>query len=218
MIKGVIFDMDGVLVDNMAIHQEAFKQYCDQYNIEGLKETIDRCSGMGNDEIMREIFSPEVIEEKGLATLAFEKEALYRAIYAPVIKPIEGLEPFLKSLKERGFKIAVGSSGCRLNVEFVLEACGIAQYFDALVYEELVTKCKPDPEIYLTAISKLGLDASECVVFEDAKFGIRAARAAKVAKVVGVATTLTADVLRTETDVDEVIANYNDEITLPVND
>lgn len=205
--------MDGVLVYNMAIHQEAFKQYCDQYNIEGLKEIIDRCSGMGNDEIMREIFPPEVIEEKGLATLAFEKEALYREIYAPMIKPVEGLAEYLKSLKEKGLKIAVGSSGCRLNVEFVLKACGIAEYFDALVYEELVTKCKPDPEIYLTAISKLGLNASECVVFEDAKFGIRAARAAKVAKVIGVATTLTADVLRTETDVDEVIASYLDEVT-----
>ncbi|MFI3282890.1 MAG: HAD family phosphatase [Rikenellaceae bacterium] len=192
MVKGVIFDMDGVLVDNMAIHQEAFAQYCAQYNITGLREIIDRCSGMGNDEIMREVFPAEVIEQKGIAALAYEKEALYREIYAPVIKPVEGLEDLLKSLKERGLKIAVGSSGCKLNVEFVLRACGIEEYFDALVYEELVTKCKPDPEIYLTAISKLGLKAEECVIFEDAKFGIRAARSAKVAKVVGVATTLSA--------------------------
>ncbi len=208
MIKGVIFDMDGVLVDNMAIHQEAFAKYCAQYNITGLREIIDRCSGMGNDEIMREVFSREVIEEKGIPQLAYEKEALYREIYAPVIKPIEGLKEFLESLKAKGLKIAVGSSGCKLNVEFVLRACNIEEYFDALVYEELVTKCKPDPEIYLTAISKLGLKAEECIIFEDAKFGIRAARAAKVAKVIGVATTLTADTLRTETDVDEVIDNY----------
>lgn len=165
MIKGVIFDMDGVLVDNMAIHQEAFAKYCAQYNVTGLREIIDRCSGMGNDEIMREVFPAEVIEEKGIATLAFEKEALYREIYAPVIKPIEGLKPFLKSLKDKGLKIAVGSSGCKLNVEFVLRACEIEEYFDALVYEELVTKCKPDPEIYLTAISKLGLKAEECIIF-----------------------------------------------------
>lgn len=204
--------MDGVLVDNMAIHQEAFAQYCAQYNITGLREIIDRCSGMGNDEIMREVFPAEVIEQKGIAALAYEKEALYREIYAPVIKPVEGLEDLLKSLKERGLKIAVGSSGCKLNVEFVLRACGIEEYFDALVYEELVTKCKPDPEIYLTAISKLGLKAEECVIFEDAKFGIRAARSAKVAKVVGVATTLSAETLRTQTDVDEVIDNYLGEI------
>ncbi len=212
MIKGVIFDMDGVLVDNMAIHQEAFSRYCAQYNISGLKEIIDRCSGMGNDEIMREVFPQEIIEERGVATLAFEKEALYREIYAPIVKPIEGLKEFLQMLKDRGVKIAVGSSGCRLNVEFVLKACGIEEYFDALVYEELVTKCKPNPEIYLTAISKLGLKAEECIIFEDAKFGIMAARGAKVAKVVGVATTLPADILRSETDVDEVINNYFDEV------
>ncbi len=208
MIKGVIFDMDGVLVDNMAIHQEAFAQYCAQYNVEGLQEIIDRCSGMGNDEIMREVFPPEIIESKGLRTLAFEKEALYREIYAPIVKPVEGLKPLLESLRKRGLKIAVGSSGCRLNVEFVLDACGIAEYFDALVYEELVTRCKPDPEIYLTAIEKLGLQSSECLVFEDAKFGIMAARGAKVAKVVGVATTLSAEVLKSQTDVDEVISDY----------
>ncbi len=212
MIKGVIFDMDGVLVDNMAIHQEAFAKYCAQYNITGLKEIIDRCSGMGNAEIMKEVFPPEIIEEKGIPTLAFEKEALYREIYAPVVKPIEGLKEFLKSLRAKGLKIAVGSSGCRLNVEFVLKACGIEEYFDALVYEELVTKCKPDPEIYLTAISKLGLQAEECIIFEDAKFGILAAKAAKVAKVIGVATTLSAEILRTETEVDEVINNYTEEV------
>ncbi len=200
--------MDGVLVDNMAIHQEAFAQYCAQYNIENLRETIERCSGMGNDEIMREIFPPEVIEEKGTRTLASEKEALYRKIYAPIIKPIEGLREFLISLKDKGLKIAVGSSGCRANVEFVLEACGIAEYFDALVYEELVTKCKPNPEIYLTAIEKLGLESSECIVFEDAKFGILAARGAKVAKVIGVATTMSTNVLRAECEVDDVIVNY----------
>ncbi len=212
MIKGVIFDMDGVLVDNMAIHQEAFAKYCAQYNVTGLREIIDRCSGMGYDEIMREVFPEEIINEKVIATLAYEKEALYREIYAPIVKPIEGLEQLLKSIKDKGLKSAGGSSGCKLNVEFVLRACGIEKYFDALVYEELVTKCKPNPEIYLTAMSKLGLKAEECIIFEDAKFGIMAARAAHAAKVIGVASTLTADVLRAETDVDEVINNYLDDI------
>ncbi len=210
MIKGVIFDMDGVLVDNMAIHLEAFNIYCQQYNIPDVSQIIRRCTGMGNDEIMCEIFSDELIAQKGVKGLAEEKEALYREIYAPTIKPIKGLLEFLKSLRDRGMKVAVGSSGCRLNVEFVLEACGITEYFDALVYEELVVRCKPDPEIYQTAIKKLGLQPHECVVFEDAKAGIQAARAAGVKRVVGVATTHPVDMLRNETDVDYIIDNYID--------
>lgn len=202
--------MDGVLVDNMDIHQEAFRLYCEGYGISDIRETINRCSGMGNSDIMRAIFPAEVIEAKGVEALAQEKEALYREIYAPTIEPIAGLVSFLQSLCDGGYKIAVGSSGCRLNVEFVLRACGIEKFFDALVYEELVTHCKPNPEIYLTAVSKLGLDAAECIVFEDAKAGIAAARAAGVARVVGVATTLAEDVLRTQTDVDDVIKDYTE--------
>ncbi len=206
MIKGVIFDMDGVLVDNMAVHQEAFRLYCLKFDIHNVAQIIERCTGMGNDEIMREVFPAEIISQKGIPTLAQEKEALYREIYAPTVKPIAGLVEFLKSLKDKGIKIAVGSSGCRQNVEFVLQACGIAEYFDALVYEELVTKCKPNPEIYLTAIAKLGLSPQECIVFEDAKAGIQAARSAHVARVVGLATTHPAEYIREY--VDEVISDY----------
>ncbi len=210
MIKGVIFDMDGVLVDNMAIHEEAFDIFCGEFGITNSREIIQRCAGMGNNEIMCEVFPPEIIEREGLEKLAYDKEALYRKIYEPTVKPIDGLVEFLKALKARGLKIAVGSSGCRLNVEFVLRACGIEEYFDELVYSELVTKCKPDPEIYLTALAKLGLDASECVIFEDAKAGIKAARGAEVAKVIGVASTLSREVLAAETDVDRVIGDYTE--------
>ncbi len=209
-MKGVIFDMDGVLVDNMSTHEEAFGIFCQKYGVDNWLEILRRSAGMGNDEIMRAIIPAEIIEKVGIDALSFEKEALYREIYEKTIKPVDGLVDFLESLKSQGLKIAVGSSGCKLNVEFVLEKCGITKYFDALVYSELVTRCKPDPEIYLTAISKLGLEASECVIFEDARAGIIAAHAAGVERVVGVATTLTREVIEQECDVERVIESYKE--------
>ena len=120
----------------------------------------------------------EVIREKGLAALGDEKEAVYREIYAPEIEPMPGLVALLGKLRDAGIRCAVGSSGCRANVDFVLEKCDIESFFDAKINGDMVTRCKPDPEIYLTAAAALGLAPAECVVFEDAKAGIESARRA----------------------------------------
>ncbi|MFR9649496.1 MAG: HAD family phosphatase [Rikenellaceae bacterium] len=207
-IKGVIFDMDGVLVDNMWMHILVFEKFLLRWGITDLKAKLTSLAGMGNDEIMIELLPEEVIEKVGLKQLGVDKEALYREMYAESIEPVEGLVDFLKELKANGVKCAIGSSGCRENVEFVINSCGIAEYFDALVYSDLVTNCKPDPEIYLKAMEMLGISGDEAVVFEDAKAGILAARRAGVTKVIGVATTLSRDTLESETDADLVIDNF----------
>ena len=117
-----------------------------------------------------------MIREKGLAALAEEKESIYREIYAPEIVPMPGLTDLLQRLRDAGIRCAVGSSGYKPNVDFVLEKCRIEPYFDARISGDMVSRCKPDPEIYLTAAAALGLTAAECVVFEDAPAGIEAAR------------------------------------------
>ncbi|MFR9651331.1 MAG: HAD family phosphatase [Rikenellaceae bacterium] len=207
-IKGVLFDMDGVLVDNMHMHIEAFKQFCEQFGVEDIEQKMYECAGMGNDEIMRIMLPAEVVESRGTDSLSAEKEAKYREIYADSIEPVKGLVEMLKLLNERGIKCAVGSSGCRENVEFVLNSCGIAHYFSALVYSDLVTRCKPDPEIYLTAASLLGLKPEECLVFEDALMGIESARAAKVAKVVGLTTTIDRQMLEDSGGCDYIVDDF----------
>lgn len=85
---------------------------------------------------------------------------------------------FLKALKKEGYKTAVGSSGNTPNVNFVLDRCGIAGYFDAIANGDMITRGKPDPEVYLLAAKKLELAPGECIVVEDAPVGIRAARSA----------------------------------------
>ncbi len=210
MIKGILFDMDGVLVDNMDVHAVAFERFCENFNVENVTERLYKCAGMGNNEIMHIMLPADVVAERGVAALSAQKEAIYREIYADTIAPVAGLRELLQELKEQGVKCAVGSSGCRENVEFVLEKCDIAEYFSALVYSDLVTRCKPDPEIYLTAAAALGCEPSECLVFEDALVGIESARNAGVAKVIALSTTVSADELRKKSDADEIVTDFRE--------
>lgn len=210
MKKAALFDMDGTLVDNTLAHMRAFEIFCARYGVTGWKEKLSQVFGMGNDDIMRLIMPAELIRERGLASLAEEKEAIYREIYAPEIRPVEGLVPLLESLRAAGVRCAVGSSGCRANVDFVLEKCRIGEFFDARISGDRVTRCKPDPEIYLTAAAALGMAPAECVVFEDAKAGIESARRAGVGRVVALATTLPREVLERETDADVIGETFAD--------
>ncbi|MFI3269835.1 MAG: HAD family phosphatase [Rikenellaceae bacterium] len=208
MIKGILFDMDGVLVDNMAAHAEAFERFCEEFGCENVTERLYKCAGMGNDEIMDIMLPAEVVAERGKAALSAEKEAIYRELYADKIVPVAGLVEMLKELKTKGVSCAVGSSGCKENVEFVVERCKLREYFDGYVYSDLVTRCKPDPEIYLTAAKQLGLEPWECVVFEDALVGIESARRAGVAKVIALTTTISAEELRSKSDADIIVDDF----------
>lgn len=206
MIKGVIFDMDGVLVDNSAIHVEAFVEWCRRRNVAFAPEDLKNLFGLGNDDILRVILNNENLTKEEIDLYANEKEAIYREMFETTIEPMGGLVVLLKQLKERGVKIAVGSSGMRKNVNFVLERCGITSYFDAIADGDMVVKAKPDPEVFLKAASLLGLEPAECLVFEDSFAGVKAARAAGM-KVVVLTTTYAAEL---HGDYDDLIADFTE--------
>lgn len=200
--------MDGTLVDNTAAHMRSFELFCDRYGVRDWKEKLSHAFGMGNEDIMQLIMPEKVIRERGFQALAEEKEAIYREIYAPEIQPVAGLVRLLERLHEAGIRCAVGSSGCKANVDFVLEKCGIGAFFDARISGDMVRRCKPDPEIYLTAAAALGLQPSECVVFEDAPAGIESARAAGAGRIVALATTLGIDDLIAPPGIDLIIPDF----------
>lgn len=208
MIRGVLFDMDGVLVNNTQAHVKAFEIFCERYGVEEWQHKLQTAFGMGNDDIMRLILPEEIIREKGMKALGEEKEAIYREVYAPEIRPVRGLVELLEELCRRGIRCAVGSSGCRENVDFVLSNCGITDYFSCIVSGDRVTRCKPDPEIYLLAAEGLHLPSAECLVFEDARVGITAARRAGAGRIVALATTLPRHTLATQTEADVVIDDF----------
>lgn len=202
--------MDGTLVDNSPVHVRAFEIFCARYGVADWHQKLRDGFGMGNDDLMRRVMPPEVIRAKGTAALAEEKEAIYREIYAPEIRPVAGLVELLERLRAAGIRCAVGSSGCRRNVDFVLDSCGIREFFELQVSGDEVAQCKPDPEIYLTAAAKLGVEPADCVVFEDAKAGIEAAHRAGAGRIVALATTLSRETLERETAADRIIDTYAD--------
>lgn len=192
MFKGVIFDMDGVLVDNRDIHVAAFAHWCEGRGIYFPTDALLELFGMGNDDIMKIVLKNPNLSNEEIELYAHEKETIYRDMIADSIKPLDGLVPLLKSLKEAGIKIAVGSSGMRQNVDFVLKSCNIASYFDAIADGDQISHAKPDPEVFLLAAHLLDLRPEDCLVMEDSFAGIEAARRAGM-KVVALATTFPLD-------------------------
>lgn len=170
--------MDGVLVDNRDVHIAAFQTWCERHNIALPSDFLINFFGMGNVDIFRQVLADPYLELPTILRYSAEKEAIYREAFASTITPLKGLVPLLADLKERGVKLAVGSSGMRQNVNFVLNACGIASYFDAIADGDMIHNAKPHPEVFLLGADLLGLKADECFVFEDSFSGIQAARAA----------------------------------------
>ena len=212
--KAAIFDMDGTLVDNSAVHVRAFELFCNRYGVKDWRTKLEKAFGMGSDDIMRMLLPEEVIRERGLQALGDEKEEIYRTIYAPEIAPVKGLKELLELLRGAGIRCAVGSSGCRQNVEFVLSSCKIEEYFEVKVSGDMVSRCKPEPEIYLTAAKALGVKPEECIIFEDARAGFEAARRAGAGSIVAIATTLPSEVIRAEKLADVVVEDFSEITTI----
>ncbi len=209
MIKSVIFDMDGVLVDNRDIHIDAFVVFCRRYGFEISKSELLKHFGKGNDEILPVVLPQYIIDEKGIEALADEKEEIYREIFEQTIKPTPGLIEFLEDLEKNNIKRAVGSSGQSANVNFVLEKCGIATCFNAIANGDMVTKCKPDPEVFLLAAKLIDTKPKECLVIEDSFAGIEAANAAGM-KVIAMATTYSQEELKSRSRFDLIVDDFRE--------
>lgn len=184
-MTAVIFDMDGVLVNNAGFHEQAFAEYF------GITLTPEM-HGRGNKELMSELFPDESEERR--TEMYKGKEEYYRKIYEPHIKPADGLMALLDELKSAGIPMAVGSSAPLENIDFVLDKLKIRDYFDVIVIADMVEKAKPAPDIYLKASELLKISPENCMVFEDAPAGIESARAAGM-KVVGITSSLPAEQL-----------------------
>lgn len=186
--------MDGTLVDNLAYHFMAFDAYAKREGFTLLEPVSLKINGMHSNDIFPLLLGNEVVAQYGLDRLNREKEEVYRDMYRPKIAPIVGVIELLKEAKKAGVKCAIGSSGCRENVEMIIEGLGIADLIDGSISGSDVTHGKPHPEIFTKAHELLGLKAEECIVVEDAVNGIVAGVRAGC-KCLAVTTTATAEVL-----------------------
>ncbi len=188
MQKAAIFDMDGVIVNNHHYHVKAWREFCAIKNIPfNEQEFRAKYFGKNNHDILTGLLNKEISEEE-VIQLGEAKEELYRKIYQPYIKPVEGLKKLMKSLKNAKSVIALATSARKPNLDFVMNSLQIEHYFDALVDASMVKRSKPDPEIFLKAACLLGVKPQDCVVFEDSVSGINAAKTAGM-KVVALLTT-----------------------------
>lgn len=178
MKKAVIFDMDGVLVDNADIHRKAWVQFSEQ---QGHPITIEDFEQIGFGDVNRRylefVFNRKLSEEE-VNTLAHKKEEVYRELFKKEIAPVNGLIEFLKEVRDSGLKTAVGTSAPRVNLDFVMDRLELRSYFDVMVDDLYVHKGKPAPDIYLKAAELLNVEPAACVVIEDAYLGIEAAHRA----------------------------------------
>jgi HAD superfamily hydrolase (TIGR01509 family) len=191
-LKGLLFDVDGTLVDNLAYHFAAFDEYAKREGFTLLEPMSLKMNGMHSNQIFPMMVGDKVVAEYGLDRLNREKEEVYREMYHDKVEPIAGLIEFLKAAKAAGVKCALGSSGCRENVEMIIEGLGVADLIDASISGSDVTHGKPHPEIFTKAHEALGLKAEECIVVEDAVNGILAGVAAGC-KCLGITTTAPAE-------------------------
>jgi beta-phosphoglucomutase family hydrolase len=183
-----IFDMDGTLVDNTPYHFKSWQHLFNKYGMGGLSvDTYKKqISGVPIIDTMRRLFGDNY-DEEGLKQLLDEKENYYREIYAPFLRPINGLENFLTGLKDAGIKMAMASSATAGDIDFILDRIPIRQDFEVIIDGSRVSKGKPNPQIFLKAATDMKANPANCVVFEDSLAGIKAANAAGM-KVIGITT------------------------------
>lgn len=187
----LVFDMDGVIVENHEWHFRAWLEYCRRHELQlSEDEFYTRIFGGTNHDLLIRLFG-NTLTEGDIQRMGEEKEILYREMYGPHIVPVQGVVDFIRSARSEGYTIALATSAPVSNVSFTLGHTGLEGMFDVIVESSQVTHGKPHPEIYLRSASLLRLEPRQCVVFEDSLPGIESAEAAGC-KVIGVATTLPA--------------------------
>lgn len=198
--------MDGVMVDTNPYHKIALRQFCEQHGYylsdEELKNNI---FGRTNKDWLTRLFGNTLTAEQ-LKEYENEKEALFRKIYAPHLKPVDGLFNFLQSLKDNRITLALATSAPPSNVHFILEETRTSVFFSVILDGHSVRNSKPDPEIYLKTAAALHYPPEKCVVIEDSISGVASALSAGC-KVIGITTTHTRQELhRTNHNID----NFNE--------
>lgn len=181
MNRGVIFDMDGVLVDSYQPHFETWKQSAETRGLTMTNEQFAVTFGKVSREIIHQLWGDRTFTAQEMEEWDREKERLYRELIRKHLPAMDGADDLLAALHGAGFKLAIGSSGPRANVELVAEKLPSGKFFNAKVTGEDVKQGKPHPDVFLTAARKLELAPKSCVVVEDSPVGIAAGKAAGMA-------------------------------------
>jgi len=183
-----VFDMDGTMVDSMPAHARSWEVFTRRHGIRmPVEEVLRKTTGRTGVECIRILMGEDIADARAVE-LINEKEALYRDFFSREFREVKGFREFARQALQRGLKLAVATAGDRNNIAFALGHLKLAQRPDAIVGGDEGLAGKPAPDLFLEAARRLQVPAAQCIVFEDAPFGIEAARRAGM-RAVAVCTT-----------------------------
>jgi beta-phosphoglucomutase len=175
VIKAVIWDLDGVILDSAEAHLKSWYRLAEDLNIPYSDEQFWATFGWRNDAIIPTLVGP--ISPERVKELADRKEVYFREFIRETAAPLPGAIELLSALRSAGYRQALASSTPIANIELISDILGLKRYLSAFVSGESVPRSKPAPDTFLKAAEELGANPSQCLVIEDAVAGIEAARA-----------------------------------------
>ena len=182
-MKGLIFDMDGTMVDNMMVHHRAWQETFADVGINmSLEEVMEKAHGI-NTEILERLFNDQFTVEKRVQ-ISNRKEENYRRIFFDRLQLLPGLQNLIEEAFALGVPMTIASAAPIENVDYVLDNLSLRHYFQNIFHAGSVTKGKPDPEVYLMAAESMGLACADCIVFEDSVTGAEASSRAGAKSVI----------------------------------
>mgnify|MGYP000724914717 CR=1 FL=1 len=173
---GVIFDMDGVLVDSAPAHFESWQRLAREEGVTITRKQFEAGFGRQNGDIIPMFFGS--VSRQRLAAIALRKEEIYRDLVRARVPVVDGAVELISALAHQKIPLAIGSAGPRPNINLVLEGMQVTGFFDVIISGEDATRGKPDPQVFQLACERLRLPPDRCVVIEDATAGVAAAKAA----------------------------------------
>ncbi|MEJ8857359.1 HAD family phosphatase [Variovorax robiniae] len=176
-VEALIFDMDGTMIDSMPWHAKSWVVFARNHKLTiDVSDLLARTTGRTGVECMRVLFDDRVLSDAECEALVHEKETIYRDLFHDNFTEVAGFTAFAKAAVARGLKIAVGTAGDKHNIEFAMSRLKMDPLPLAIVGGDEGLTGKPTPAIFLEAARRIGADPARCIVFEDAPFGIEAAR------------------------------------------
>lgn len=171
----LIFDMDGVIVDNTAYQARAFQALFREHGLTtNAKRLLGRLNGMPATNILKTVFRNPV-PEKDLKIYTEQREFLYRTLYWNKRREVAGLRRFLQAARDAGFKIGLGTGSGSDTVGYIIDHLALRPFFDVVTGEADVKRGKPHKDTYTAVSQQLGIPPERCIVFEDAVLGEQAA-------------------------------------------
>jgi beta-phosphoglucomutase len=172
--RGVLWDLDGVLVDTGEFHYQSWLAVLPDYGIAYDRKAFERTFGMNNAGTVRALTGRELPRDV-VAEISQRKEQWFRNAVRGHAAPLPGVLAWLARLKEHGYRQGIASSAPQANIDVLVGELGIAGYFDVILSGADMPP-KPDPAVFLAVAAQIGVSPQRCVVVEDSRAGVEAAR------------------------------------------